>query len=102
MRWERFAAWLDTERGLATRTIGSRISNCRRVERYEGDLDDQFRADGLASLMDRLKYSTEDVQYRRRPKHNVPINGNLYNGTATLKAAVRLYWEFRRSADSLL
>ena len=100
MRWESFAAWLDTKRGLNARTIGSRISNCKRVETYEGDLDAQFRVDGLASLMDRLTYSTEDRQYRRRPKHKVPINGNLHNGTATLKAAVRLYQEFRRSADS--
>ena len=101
MRWERFKAWLGSERGLAEGTINSRVSNCKTVERYEGDLDVQFRADGLAGVMDRLTYSKEDVQFRRKPKHKVPINGNLYDGTATLKVAVRLYREFRRSADSV-
>ena len=34
-----FRVWLKGERGLSAGTVGSLISNCRRVERHEGDLD---------------------------------------------------------------
>ena len=84
---ESFKAWLDVERELSTGTVGSRISNCKRVEHYEGDLDAHYDADGLAGLMDRLN--------PKRPEHKVLINGNIYNGTATLKSAVGLYRDFR-------
>jgi len=84
---ERFKAWLVVERELNAGTIGSRISNCKRVEHYEGDLDTHYDADGLVGLMDRLN--------PRRPEHKIPINGNVYNGTATLKSAVGLYRGFR-------
>ena len=95
MQEARFEVWLDVGRGLNTRTVGSRISNCRRVEAFEGNLDDQYDADGLADLIERLTYSREDARHRRNPKHKVPINGDIYNGTATLKSAVGLYRDFR-------
>lgn len=85
-------------RGLDSRTIGSRISNCKRVEKFEGDLDSLFDNDGLANLLERLTYSTEDARYRRRPRHKVPINGDVRTGTATLKTAVTLYRDFRNSS----
>ena len=94
-----FEAWLDTVRGISAPTIRSRISNCKRVEQFEGDLDSLFDNDGLASLLERLTYSTEDATYRRRPKHMVPINGDVGTGTATLKTAVTLYREFRNSSE---
>ena len=102
MRKRRFETWLKTERKPqpAAGTIASRINNCERIEKFEGDLDDHFDADGLRRLMERLTYSTEDEQYRRKPKHNVPINGNIHNGSATLKSAVNLYRKFRGSGGT--
>ncbi len=47
-KWRRFETWLNTERGLDASTIGSRIGNCKRVEKFEGDLDAFFNADGCA------------------------------------------------------
>ena len=96
-KWRRFDTWLDTERGLDARTIGNRISNCKRVEKFEGDIDAFFDADGLSGLLERLTYSTDDARYRRTPKHKIPINGDVRRGTATLKTAVRLYRDFRYS-----
>ncbi len=93
MQEARFRVWLRDERALSA--VSSRIGNCRRVERYEGDLDAQYDADGLAGLMDRLNPGD--------PKHEIPIDGNIYNGTATLKSAVGLYRAFRKgggTADS--
>lgn len=49
--------------------------------------------------MDRLTYSKEDEQDGRPPKHKVPIDGDIYNGTATLKNAVGLYGKFRSSGN---
>ena len=95
MREAEFEVWLDVRRGLNTRTVGSRISNCRRVEAFEGNLDDQYDTDGLAGLIERLTYSREDARHRRNPKHKVPIDGDIYNGTAALKSAVGLYRDFR-------
>ena len=87
MQEARFKVWL--ERGRSAGTVNSRISNCRRVERYEGDLDARYDADGLAGLTDRLNPSD--------PKHKIPIKGNIYNSTATLKSAVNLYRDFRNA-----
>ncbi len=92
MQETRFENWLGAVRGLSERTIGSRLSNIRRVEAFEGDLDAFYDADGLDGLIERL--------HPANPKHKVPINGNLYNGTATLKSAVSLYCEFRRAHGS--
>ena len=90
MQEELFKVWLGAERGLGAGTVGSRISNCKRVERYEGDLDAHYIADGLEGLVDRLN--------PKRPGHKIPIDGNIYNGTATLKSAVGLYRDFRDTA----
>ena len=49
MQQELFKAWLDTVRELSARTVESRISNCKRVEQYEGDLDILYASDGLAA-----------------------------------------------------
>ena len=96
----RFKAWLRGARGLDPRTIDSRVANCKRVERFEGDLDAHFDADGLHRLMERLIYSTSDARYGREPRHSVPIDGDIRNGTATLKSAVNLYRKFRISSRS--
>ena len=97
-RWSRFETWLDTVRGLDARTIAKRISTCKRVERFEGNLESLFDTGELANLLDRLTYSTEDARFRRAPKHKVPINGDVRTGTATLKTAVTLYRAFRNAS----
>ena len=87
MQEARFRVWLGER--MKYNTVGSRISNCRRVERYEDDLDVHYGVDRLAGLLDRLNSS--------RPEHKIPIDGNLSKGTATLKNAVRLYRDFRNA-----
>ena len=51
MQEESFEIRLVTVRGLNERTAGSRLSNCKRVEASEGDLDKQWGADGLAAMV---------------------------------------------------
>jgi hypothetical protein len=96
MRETDFTAWLEREY-VATHggrmdpaTRGSRVSNLRRVEEHLGDLDQHWRSDQLAHLLDLLHLSRNDAG----PKHRIPIAGDPYTGTATLRAAVRLYGKF--------
>ncbi len=93
-----FSRYLRDVCHLAEGTVGSRVSNCKRVERYEGDLDDHFQADGMASLMQSLTFSTQDANQNRPARHKIPIAGNVRNGTATLKQAAVLYQQFRQGA----
>ncbi|CAN5333547.1 hypothetical protein BH23BAC2_BH23BAC2_24570 [soil metagenome] len=94
---ELFKIWLDEENGSDFRTIQSRISNCRTVENYEGDLDEHFIKDNGLALLDSLTYSTEDERNQIPTNHKIPINGNLRTGSATLKQAVKLYMTFKNS-----
>ena len=88
MQEAQFEGWLRDERKQNPRTIRSRISNCKRVERFEGDLDGHWDADRLGGLAIRLVYSMKDERDGGRPKHRVPIDGNVYKGTATLRNSV--------------
>lgn len=76
-------------------TPRSRLSNCLRVEQYEGNLDDHYARDRGKSLLNKLSYSMDDKRNGRVPKHNIPIDGNIYTGSATLKQAVNLYFQFK-------
>ena len=94
MQEEPFRAWLRDVRKQAEGSIATHLADCRRVEKHEGDLDDHWNADGLRKLLDRLTYSKEDERNGKSPRHNVPTEGDLYNNSATFKAAANLYRKF--------
>ena len=94
-----FQQYLRDVKRMSERTIGSRSANCKRAERYEGDLDRHFDNDQCQSLLWRLTYSTDDQDRKRTPKHNIPIDGNVRTGSATLKQSVSLYVQFRRYSN---
>ena len=95
---DEFLNWLE-DSGYRLTVARSRVSNCNTVCRYEGDLDEHFDRDRCESLLDRLQYSRDDERDNVPKRHNIPIDGNIYNGTATLRAAVRLYVQFRSNAQ---
>ena len=99
MRRKEFRAWLCQAKALKESTASSRASNCATVEKYEGALDALFKQDKLLTLLDKLSYSKDDQRQNRPPRHNIPINGNIHTGTATLRGAILLYQEFL-AADS--
>lgn len=96
MQREEFIDYLTQVRGLKKNTAQTRAGNCATIEEFEGDLDRQFREDGLNSLLERMRYSVDDHRSNRPARHSVPINGNIYTGTATLKRALKLYISFKR------
>lgn len=97
MREDAFRSWLSSDRSYGTGTINSRVSNCKTIERCEGDLDQHFDQDHLRALVATLTYSRSDEQQNRLARHRILIDGNLYNGTATLRAAASLYKQFREN-----
>ena len=94
MQEQPFRAWLRDVREQVDGSIATRVADCSLVERHEGELDAHWHADGLRGLLDRLTYSREDERNGRSPEHNVPTKGDLYNNSATFKAAVNLYRKF--------
>jgi hypothetical protein len=100
MRTQAFEQWLihayRTKEGIpaAATTCRARVCNCKTVEVYEGDLDIHFAGDRSRGLLGRMSYSKDDERVNLAAKHRVPINGNVYNGTATLRSALSLYYQF--------
>lgn len=94
MKIVKFRTWLEDQK-YDDDTVDSRMSNCKNVEKYYS-LDKQFSKDEGASLMEQLSYSTDDERQNIKQKHKVPIDGNIREGSATLKSAVKLYMEFRK------
>src|SRR3954465_5307199 len=89
-----FTDWMRHQHGLSERTSRNRLSDCLRIERYEGDLDTHHAVDRCADLLKRLNYTRDDANAGRKVLHGIPINGDQYNGTATLCSALRLYVAF--------
>ena len=99
MREYEFRKWLIDAKEYGHSTADSRVSNVLRVCRYETDLDILYERDKCRDLLEKLTYSELDRIWKKSPKHNIPITGDIYNGTATLKQAVKLYIEFRDSTN---
>ena len=89
---ENFREWLSRKYKGAN-VIGSRIANCKQVEEFEGSLDKYFEKDGGKALLEKLTFSRRDSV----PNHKIPIDGDIYTGTATYKHAAKLYFEFKDS-----
>ena len=88
-----FAAWLA--KTYKTRTGGrlvvaaqrDAVSRCRRVEASEGDLDTHYDRDEMRDVLARFTFSRHDIA----PAHQIEISGDINNGTASLRNALRLY-----------
>lgn len=100
MRELEFINWLE-KNNYDKNTISSRVSNCRRVEDFEGDLDYHYNIDKMSGLIDRLTYTIKDSRSNTPHRHSIPINGDVYNGTATLKAAVKLYLRYLSNENKI-
>ena len=100
MKKNEFDKWLIekyvTRNGtpLQKRPRSDAKSRCKRVERHEGDLDIHFKKDNMLSLLNKLAYSKGDQESGVSPRHSIPIDGNIQNGTASLRNATNLYCQF--------
>lgn len=89
-----YGVWLKAQ-GYAENSCSSRQANVRTVERAYGEtLDDIHARGGLRDLVAELTYSKSDERHGRPNPSRAGIQGNLFNGLATLKSAVTLYNRF--------
>mgnify|MGYP000930396019 FL=1 len=102
MKQEEFKKWLENKYVDTPTTVANRISNCKNVEKYYGDLEIAYRKDKCNSIIELLNYSTEDERENKMQRHLVPINGNIRTGSATLKQAIKLYVDFREEENDTI
>ena len=91
MQTDFFRAWLRANKTYPEYIINTRIANCKKVEKYYGDLDKFVDECGEEWLLQELSYSTKNERDNIIPK--IIIDGNIRNGYATLKSATKLYFE---------
>lgn len=94
-----FKEWLNLHSDNKA-SVNSRISNCRTVEKFYGNLDELFERDRLEGLLKEFLYTKEDERENLKQKHRIPIDGNIYNGTASYRTAINLYVKFRNGEPS--
>ena len=76
------------------------ISRCRRIEQsLDLDLDEEYQRDGGRSLVTMLGYSADDEKQKRSIPSGLEFSpgSNIRKGMASLRSAVKKYFEFCRS-----
>ncbi|MEC5424254.1 hypothetical protein QGM71_12205 [Virgibacillus sp. C22-A2] len=106
MNTEQFKKYLS-KRYENQRVIGDAVSRCKRVEKFEGDLDIHFEKNQGVSILNKLTYSKRDAGLFIEPKHSISIEGSKgyiskYEGTLSLYRAVNLYFEYKREIIKLI
>ena len=56
--WDGFAEYLREVRRMSQTTVRSRVSNCKRVAKFEGDLSGHFERDECRNLLEGSVYTT--------------------------------------------
>lgn len=100
MRDSDFANWLANVHlkgngaPLRPAVQSTAVSRCRRIERHEGDLDKHYATDRMAALVGKFDYPAEAEARRLPAAHAIHIDGNVREGTASLRSALLLYRSF--------
>lgn len=98
MRDGEYKVWLETQE-LAPRSIGTKVSDARRVDQAHGDLDAHYRDDRMASLLSRFAYTSADAAAGKANPTELTIDGNLYNNLASYRSALTTYRRFCEAQD---
>jgi len=89
-----YRSWLEGQK-YSSGTVSTQIARVGRVEKHYGDVDEQYAVDGLKSVTDALRYSSEDQRRGRPNPSKLSIDGDLRNNLASYLNAVELYRHFR-------
>jgi len=90
-----YKAWLEQQEYVAG-TVQTQLYRAGRVEEIYGDLDEHYDRDRLRSVIEELKYSTEDERRNKPNPSKIPFNGNTRNNLASYRNATERYCKFRR------
>lgn len=97
MRTDAYREWLAAEGSRAT--IDALIARAVRIERHYGDLDEPWRRDRLAGLLEALN-STREAERRGAPDPaRSGVGGDLWAGLSNARTAIVGYGLFKRSRE---
>ena len=88
-----YRAWLEAQ-GYGGGTVTAQLHRTGRVEDHYGDLERHYRSDGLRSVVDDLRYTTDDERRGRPNPSKIPFDGNPRTNLASYRFAVEKYREF--------
>lgn len=91
-----YERWLQAN--YKANTVATMMARARRLERFYGDLDKEYERDGLASILQDLKYSAADKRAERSNPSRIEIEPEkVYSTLLDLRAAIGFYIRFKRS-----
>ena len=96
-----YRGWLEGQKYDAG-TISAQMYRAARVEEHHGNLDEHYANDRLASLIDTLRYSTDDKRHNRPNPSKIPFEGDIRNNLASYRNAVERYRKFRDSGGDAI
>lgn len=85
--------------GKSNSTANNRVSNCQNIENYYGDLVELYNSNKIESILEEFEYTINDERENKKQNHKVLINGDIRSGSATLKNALKLYFDFKLSLN---
>lgn len=91
-----YRQWLLDQK-YASNTVSAQLHRAGRVEEHHGNLDDHYDTDRLASLIETLRYSTDDARRNRPNPSRIPFEGDIRNNLASYRNAIERYRTFRDS-----
>ena len=86
--------WLEQQK-YDPGTIQAQMYRAGRVEQYYGDLDQHYEKDQLKSVIDNLRYSTNDAKNQKPNPSKIPFDGDIRSNLASYRNAVERYRRFR-------
>jgi hypothetical protein len=92
-----YRGWLE-QRKYDASTIDAQMYRAGRVEQHHGDLDAHYDSDRMASLIETLRYSTDDGRRKRPNPSKIPFEGDIRSNLASYRNAVERYRRFRETA----
>ncbi len=96
-----YREWLE-EQKYDVGTINAQMYRASRVEEHHGNLDELYANDRLASLIDSLRYSTDDKRHSRPNPSKIPFEGDIRNNLASYRNAVERYRKFRDASGDAM
>ena len=81
--------WLE-QQGYAEGTVQAQMHRAGRVEECCGNLDEHYDKDRLHSVIDELRYSTEDERRKKPNPSRIPFNGDIRNNLASYRNLITL------------
>lgn len=101
MREQEFKNWLKNE-NYAANTITSQLTRIRKIEGEYGDVDALFDDDACASLLQQMRYSTQDEKAGRPNPTRLALWGNTLRDLRSLSASLGLYCRFRKGESRIM